>query len=213
MIKLDQIELHQGDFHLQQLCLDIPKGCYAVLMGKSGCGKTTLLEILAGLRPVQAGSIWLDHQEVTHLKPAARQLGYVPQDRALFPTMRVGEQLGFSLRLRPLSREEISKRVNEMARWLNLEHLMERLPQSLSGGEAQRVALGRALASRPGILCLDEPLSGLDQDLHDEACSLLESIHQETGMTILHVTHSRHEADRLANRLWVIDEGQVRPSA
>lgn len=209
MIKLDAIKLKQGEFALENLTLEIPGGAYAALMGKSGCGKTTVLEIICGLRPVLAGKVYLGDRDVTHLKPAERGIGYVPQDRALFPTMKVRHQLAFSLQLRRRPVEEVAERVDELAQWLEIDHILDRMPDKLSGGESQRVALGRALASKPQLLCLDEPLSALDETLHDDMCSLLSKIHQEAAITILHVTHSRREAERLADQLWRFQDGQV----
>ncbi|MDA0749103.1 MAG: ABC transporter ATP-binding protein [Verrucomicrobia bacterium] len=209
MIKLDAIKLKQGGFALENLTLEVPGGAYAALMGKSGCGKTTVLEIICGLRPVLAGKVYLGDRDVTHLKPAERGIGYVPQDRALFPTMKVRHQLAFSLQLRRRPVEEVAERVDELAQWLEIDHILDRMPDKLSGGESQRVALGRALASKPQLLCLDEPLSALDETLHDDMCSLLSKIHQEAAITILHVTHSRREAERLADQLWRFQDGQV----
>ena len=209
MIKLDAIKLKQGEFALENLTLEVPGGAYAALMGKSGCGKTTVLEIICGLRPVLAGKVYLGDRDVTHLKPAERGIGYVPQDRALFPTMKVRHQLAFSLQLRRRPVEEVAERVDELAQWLEIDHILDRMPDKLSGGESQRVALGRALASKPQLLCLDEPLSALDETLHDDMCSLLSKIHQEAAITILHVTHSRREAERLADQLWRFQDGQV----
>lgn len=209
MIKLDAIKLKQGEFALENLTLEVPGGAYAALMGKSGCGKTTVLEIICGLRPVLAGKVYLGDRDVTHLKPAERGIGYVPQDRALFPTMKVRHQLAFSLQLRRRPVEEVAERVDELAQWLEIDHILDRMPDKLSGGESQRVALGRALASQPQLLCLDEPLSALDETLHDDMCSLLSKIHQEAAITILHVTHSRREAERLADQLWRFQDGKV----
>ena len=210
MIKLEDINVSQGKFHLKELNLEIPKGTYAAMMGRSGCGKTTVMEIICGLRRIVSGRIFLGDREVTHMKPAERGVGYVPQDRALFTTMKVRFQLAFSLLLRHQPAGVIAQRVDELANWLEIEHLLDRMPEGLSGGEAQRVALGRALASRPHVLCLDEPLSALDEALHEEMCSLLKQIHQQTKITILHVTHSKSEAKKLANQFWHFETGRIR---
>jgi len=212
MIKLQKVSIKQGDFSIDDASLHVPAGCYAGLMGKSGCGKTSLLEAIAGLRPICSGTVTLNDHDVTHLKPASRHLGYVPQDRALFPNMRVGRQLAFSLEVQSMPQEGIDQRIRELSGLLSLENLLNRYPDGLSGGEAQRVALGRALANRPKILCLDEPLSALDEGLHEELCELLQSIHKELNMTILHVTHSRPEAERLAQKIWLFKDHQVQPA-
>ena len=199
MIEIRQLHLVQGDFELRDINLSLPSGVYGVLMGRSGCGKTSLLEAIAGLRPIRSGSIRLGANDVTALKPAERGVGYVPQDRALFPTQRIRDQLAFSLMIRKAPESQIHDRVNDLAKLLGLSELLDRFPQSLSGGEAQRVALGRALAFRPQVLLLDEPLNALDEELHEEMCDLLQTIHRETRVTVLHITHSPQEARRLSD--------------
>jgi len=209
MIALENIELRQGSFELSDLSLELASGEYGVLMGRSGCGKTTLLEAVCGLRNIAGGRVILGGRDVTQLPPAERGVGYVPQDRALFPTMLVREQLAFALVLRALSQVEIAERVDELAELLGITGLLDRTPDKLSGGEAQRVALGRALAHAPAVLCLDEPLAALDEELHGEMCRLLERVHRETGVTILHITHSPSEARRLAGCHFRLADGKV----
>jgi ABC-type sugar transport system ATPase subunit len=209
VIRFDSIALTQGSFHLSNLSFEVPTGAYAVLMGPTGCGKTTILELLCGLRTPMLGSIHLNDQDVTQLTPAARGVGYVPQDAALFPTLTVGEQIGFSLRVRRLPDPEVSARVAELGELLGIANLLARRPADLSGGERQRVALGRALAFRPSILCLDEPLAALDEDMHAEMCNLLQTVHSETGVTALHVTHSLQEAERLATHQLRFTSGSI----
>jgi len=209
MIALENIALRQGSFELRDIGLELAAGEYGVLMGGSGSGKTTLLEAICGLRKIASGRIILGERDVSQLPPAERGVGYVPQDRALFPTMLVREQLAFGLVLRALGQMQIDKRVNELAELLGITGLLDRMPDKLSGGEAQRVALGRALAHRPSVLCLDEPLAALDEELHGEMCRLLERVHRETGVTILHITHSPSEAKRLAGCHFRLADGQV----
>ena len=199
MIEINQLHLTQGDFTLRDFEFRLPEGAYGVLMGKSGCGKTSLLEAISGLRRIESGQIKLGGQDVTHLKPAERGVGYVPQDRALFPTLRVRDQLAFSLVIRRLPSSLIGERVDELAALLGIAPLLDRMPQGLSGGEAQRIALGRALASRPKVLLLDEPLNALDEDLHVEMCQLLQQVHRQTQVTVLHITHSQQEAKQLGD--------------
>ena len=210
MIRFDSIALIQGSFHLSNICLEVPKGAYAVLMGPTGCGKTTVLELLCGLRAPMLGSIHINDRDVTNFAPGARGVGYVPQDGALFPRLTVGEQVGFSLRVRRLPESEVISRVAELGEMLGIGHLLGRRSSELSGGERQRVALGRALAFRPNVLCLDEPLSALDESLHAEMCSLLETVHSETGVTAIHVTHSGGEAERLATHRLRFVSGSIR---
>lgn len=209
MIAVEHLKVRVGGFALEDVSFDVPTGQYAVLMGRTGAGKTTLLEALCGLKPVAGGTIRLNERDVTQLKPAERGIGYVPQDRALFQTMTVREHLAFALVIRKANQPAIQQRVAELSRLLGIEHLLERRPHGLSGGEAQRVALGRALSVRPGILCLDEPLNALDDDTRQEMYQLLREVQQSTGVTILHVTHNLDEAEQLADRILVLRDGKM----
>src|SRR5947209_15033162 len=173
-------------------------------MGPSGSGKTTLLETICGLRTPTSGRVLLGGQDVTDWPPAQRGLGYVPQDAALFPTLNVRQHLEFALRLRKWEEARIARRVTELASRLGLSSLLGRLPPGLSGGERQRVALGRALAFDPAVLLLDEPVSSLDEPARDEMIALLQELHRERGPTVLHVTHSRGEAERLGEQVIMI---------
>jgi ABC-type sugar transport system ATPase subunit len=210
MIHLDNLAVRAGAFSLAGLSLTVATGEYAVLMGKTGCGKTSLLEAICGLRQVSAGRIALLDRDVTQLRPAERGVGYVPQDLALFPTLTVADHLAFALVVRRWSAGEIQRRVDEMAELLGIAHLLNRYPQGLSGGEAQRVALGRALSFHPPILLLDEPLSALDESTRGDMVALLRSVQRLTGVTTLHVTHSLTEARRLADRLFLLDGNGIR---
>ena len=138
-----------------------------------------------------------------------RGIGFVPQDGALFPTMTVEDQIGFALHVRRRPRQEIIARVRELSQLLEIEHLLKRLPGHLSGGEAQRVALGRALAFRPHVLLLDEPLSALDPDTRQQMYQLLRRIRQQTLLTAIHVTHSQQEAETLADVILELKDGSV----
>ncbi len=209
MIAVDHLAVRAGGFVLRDVSFRVPPGAYAVLMGRTGSGKTTLLEALCGLRAVAAGTIHLDGADVTRWKPAARGIGYVPQDGALFPTMTVREHLAFPLAIRGRPRAETDARVAELADLLGIAPLLDRRPRGLSGGEVQRVALGRALSFRPRILCLDEPLSALDEATRGEMYGVLEAARRAEGVTTLHVTHNREDADRLATLRLRIEDGRV----
>jgi len=209
MISVKQLCVQVGKFSLNKISFEVPTGEYAVLMGKTGSGKTTLLESVCGLKTVKSGSIKFMGIDVTLKKPAERGIGYVPQDGALFKTMTVHDHLAFALRLRKWKPKPIEQRVQELSDLLSIDYLLERHPHGLSGGERQRVALGRALAYRPGILCMDEPLSALDEDSREGMCGLLKTVQAHTGVTILHVTHSKSEAIRLADRVLFLDDEQV----
>ncbi len=199
MIAVEKLALRQGDFSLNDLSFELPEGAYGVLVGRSGCGKTSLLEAVCGLRPISSGRIILGGQDVTDLKPGERGVGYVPQDGALFPHLSVARQLAFSLVLRKTEPAQIAKRVDELSERLGITHLLDRMPDSLSGGECQRVALGRALSLYPKYLCLDEPLSALDDETHEEIYGLLQQTVKGSDVTVLHVTHNKREVESLAD--------------
>ncbi|MFM8271795.1 MAG: ABC transporter ATP-binding protein [Gemmata sp.] len=209
MISIQNLSVRQGAFALSGVSLAVPRGQYAVLMGRSGSGKTTVLEAIAGLRKVRSGSITLAGSDVTALAPAARHVGYVPQGGVLFSTMTVRENIGFALRVRGDARAEVAARVGELAEQLEVAHLLDRGPQFLSGGERHRVALGRALASRPPVLLLDEPLASLDDDTRAHLVALLARLRDARDTTVLHVTHDRAEAERLGDLAFRIEAGAV----
>jgi molybdate/tungstate transport system ATP-binding protein len=210
MIQLENLCLRNGSFELNDLSATIASGSYGILMGRTGCGKTTILEAICGLQPhVKSGIIRLNDSDVTLLKPAERGIGYVPQDSALFETMSIFENVAFSLRLRKWIESDIKERVHELAKLMAITKLLDRRPFGLSGGEAKRVALARALAASPNVLCLDEPLSALDEETHGEICDLLGELHREIEVTILHITHSSAEAHRLGETFLRLEEGQL----
>jgi len=211
MIALDHLRVQAGGFRLDDVSFTIPDRAYAVLMGRTGSGKTTLLEAICGLRRVAAGRLLLDGRDATHWSPAQRGIGFVPQDGALFSHLTVREHLAFGPEVRGWDRDRIEARVRELAGWLHLAPLLDRKVHGLSGGEAQRVALGRALAAEPGILCLDEPLSALDDETREDVCAALEEVRRRTALTVLHITHNRREAERLADLVLRLENGQVRP--
>jgi molybdate/tungstate transport system ATP-binding protein len=209
MIAVDNITVKAGDFALRDVSFKLDAGEYGALMGRTGCGKTTLLEAIIGLKPVHLGTIRIGEADVTNERPAARGIGYVPQDGALFSTMSVREHLAFALEIRRQSKVEIKTRVDELAEWLGIGHLLARRPFGLSGGERQRVAMGRALSFHPKILLLDEPLSAVDEETRGEMYELLRRVQRETGVTVLHVTHNPDEARELADVVFVLRDGAI----
>jgi ABC-type sugar transport system ATPase subunit len=210
VIALEWVTVRSGGFSLRNVSFEIPTGGYGVLMGKTGSGKTTILEAICGLRGIDEGVVRLAGRDVTGLRPGDRGIGYVPQDRALFQTMSVRENLSFAPSILGWKEGEIEARVEELASLLRIAPLLGRVPVGLSGGEAQRVALGRALAARPKILLLDEPLSALDDETWEGMIDLLGEVRKATGVTTLHVTHRREEARRLADRVLILADGAVR---
>jgi ABC-type sugar transport system ATPase subunit len=209
MIELTKVAIRAGDFQLSDVTFRVETGQYAVLMGRTGRGKTTILESICGLRKVASGTIAVQGTDVTDWSPADREIGYVPQDLALFPTMSVADHLRFALHIRKASKSQIESRTSELADTLGITHLLNRRIDKLSGGESQRVALGRALSFRPSVLLLDEPLSALDESTRNEMQSLLQSIQETTGVTTLHVTHSESEASALADCRYEMIDGKV----
>lgn len=210
MIQLEQLTWQtSGRTILEQVSVSIPSGAYAMLMGPTGCGKTTLLEIICGLRQPSSGRVVLDGKDVTGLEPRERGIGYVPQDLALFPGLRVREQIGFAPRLRGVPQADVDAQVAQLASQFGISHLLDRLPDLLSGGEKQRVALARSLAARPRMLLLDEPLSALDEARRAEAVALLQGVQQAHALTVLHVTHSSSEAAALGTLHLRMAEGRL----
>ena len=209
MIELRSVSIAAGEFSLSDVSFTVAKGSYAVLMGRTGRGKTTILETICGLRRPLSGRVLIDEVDVTDWAPGDRQVGYVPQDLALFPTMNVKEHLAFALRLRKTSNAEIKARCAKIAGVLAIDHLMNRSIEGLSGGESQRVALGRALSFSPSVLLLDEPLSALDEETRGEIQDVLKTIKRETNVTTLHVTHNNLEAEALADVRLELENGKV----
>ncbi len=209
MIEFQKATVQAGEFVLKNVSIRIEQGEYGVLMGPTGCGKTTLLEAAVGLRAVASGRVLAGGVDVTRLKPSARQIGYVPQDGALFSAMTVAEHLAFPLRIRRMKRAEIQRRVDDLADLLGISGLLDRRPRGLSGGERQRTALGRALSFRPKALLLDEPLSALDEETRERMYNVLKRVQKVEQAAVLHVTHSSSEAAALADRVFHLKNGKA----
>jgi ABC-type sugar transport system ATPase subunit len=209
VIAVEGLSIRQGAFALDGVSFAVPAGAYAVLMGPTGSGKTTVLETIAGLRRPTAGRVLLAGRDVTHLPPAARDVGYVPQDAVPFKTMTVWENIAFALRVRKVAAKQTDARVRELAERLGVAHLLDRRAVGLSGGEMQRVALGRALAFRPAVVLLDEPLNAVDEATRDRLTNLLRDVRKEGNLTVLHVTHSRDEAESLGDVVLRFENGRV----
>lgn len=187
----------------------VADGELLVLVGPSGCGKSTLLRLIAGLETVTAGSILIGNRDVTQLEPRDRDIAMVFQSYALYPHMTVAENLGFGLKLRGHSADEVARRVEEAATALELTTLFDRLPRQLSGGQRQRVALGRALVRHPQVFLLDEPLSNLDAKLRTTMRTEIARLHRSLKTTMIYVTHDQVEAMTLGQRIVVMNEGVI----
>jgi ABC-type sugar transport system ATPase subunit len=209
MIELKNVSIQAGNFQLKNVSFKIDTGKYAVFMGRTGRGKTTILESICGLRRITSGKILVHGVDVSDWMPGDRGIGYVPQDLALFPNLTVDEHLSFALKLRKQPANKIQKRVTSLAGQLGITHLLKRSINDLSGGEKQRVALGRAISFEPNALLLDEPFSALDEQTRQEMHQLVKQITSESGVTTLHVTHSEEEAAALADRRYSLEDGVV----
>ncbi|MDC7240370.1 MAG: ABC transporter ATP-binding protein [Spirochaetales bacterium] len=194
---------------LKDINLDVYEGETVVLLGSSGCGKTTLLKAVAGLVTVQSGTIRLDRDQIENLPPQERRATMIFQNYALFPHMTVKENLEYGLKIRHHSRDTIRQKREEVVRILRLEGLEERPVARLSGGQQQRVAIGRALIVEPSVLLFDEPLSNLDENLRKSMRGEIKRILRELGSTSLYVTHDQNEAISMADRVVVMSGGRI----
>jgi sn-glycerol 3-phosphate transport system ATP-binding protein len=188
---------------------EIAKGEFIVIVGPSGCGKSTLLRMVAGLEEISGGEISIGDRVVNNLEPAERDIAMVFQNYALYPHMSVFDNMAYGLKIRRLPQAEIKARVDKAAGILELAHLLERKPRQLSGGQRQRVAMGRAIVRQPQVFLFDEPLSNLDAKLRAQTRLEIQKLHRELGITSLFVTHDQVEAMTLAQRMIVMNAGQM----
>jgi|WetSurSiteA1Bulk_404760.scaffolds.fasta_scaffold18496_2 ABC-type Fe3+/spermidine/putrescine transport system ATPase subunit len=208
MLSLRNICKKLGNFALTDINIDIQVGEYFVLLGRSGSGKTQLLELIAGLSIPDSGEVWINNQNATFRKIQDRQVGLVFQDYAIFPNMTVYGNIAYPLHCQKLKRKEIHEKVVRIAGEMNIPDLLDRFSDNLSGGELQRVALARTLVNHPKILLLDEPMASIDASLKEDIKRILRRLNRN-GLTIIHVTHDFREAISLANRVGVIHNGSV----
>jgi multiple sugar transport system ATP-binding protein len=208
-----QIELRsiQKFFGLQQVIRDlnltIKDNEFIVLLGPSGCGKTTTLRAIAGLEEIDSGDILIDGKPVQHMKASDRDIAFVFQLFALYPHMTAYENMAFPLRATRKSKAQVDSEVRAVARTLQIAHLLDKRPSALSGGDMQRVAIGRALVRRPKALLMDEPIGALDAKLREEMRAEIKRLHMKQGSTTIYVTHDQVEAMSLADRIVVMHEG------
>ena len=194
---------------VDDLSLAIDDGEFVVLLGPSGCGKTTTLRMLAGLESVTSGDIYIDDERINDVQTQHRDLAMVFQSYALYPHMTIADNIGYPLRVRKLDRDERTRRVNDVARLLEIGPLLDRKPRQLSGGERQRVALARAIVREPRAYLMDEPLSNLDARLRVQMRGELKRLQHQLGTTTIYVTHDQAEAMTLATRVAVMKRGRL----
>ena len=207
MLELRDLQLTRGSFSLKGVSLQVREREYFVLVGPTGCGKTMLLETIAGLEMPVAGQVIIGGEDVTPLGPELRRLGYVPQDYALFPHWTVEGNILSGCLVQGVAKAEAQQRAEEMADLLRIRHLLPRRIRGLSGGERQRVALARALVTHPRLLLMDEPLAALDPSTKSRLWRELKALHRELGLTTIHVTHDFGEAHALADTTGLLHNG------
>ena len=201
---------YNGQVAIPDLDLDIREGEFFTLLGPSGCGKTTLLRMIAGFNSIEAGTIAFDGVVINDKPPAARNIGMVFQNYALFPQMTAARNVAFGLQTRNVSKDESARRVDAALESVHMVHLKDRLPGAMSGGQQQRVALARALVIKPALLLMDEPLSNLDAKLRVEMRHTIREAQREAGITTVYVTHDQEEAMAVSDRIAVMDKGVIR---
>ena len=209
-VKLENITKRFGDLTaLDDITLDIRDEEFFVLLGQTGAGKTTTLRCIAGLDRPEEGRIYLDGVSVNDKTPAERDVAFVFQSHILYPHLSVYENMAFPLHPRKLSSEEIDRRVRDIAQMLHIEHLLMRTPNQLSGGETQRVGLGRAMVRRPQVFLMDEPISNLDAKLRTEMRAEIRWRQRDLGTTTFYVTHDQVEAMSMADRIAILEAGRI----
>ncbi len=211
MIELKDIVVKFGDFEaLHNINVDVKEGEFFTFLGPSGCGKTTTLRTITGFIEPVSGTVSVNGEDITHVPIEKRNIGIVFQSYALFPTMTVYQNIAFGLKIQKLKKQEIDRRVRDIARKVDLsDEQLEKAVSQLSGGQQQRVAIARALVTGPGIICMDEPLSNLDAKLRVGLRNELKRMQREFGITTIYVTHDQEEALTLSDRIAVFNKGYI----
>lgn len=194
---------------VNDVSLDIQEGEFLTILGPSGCGKTTTLRMIAGFEKCTSGNVFIDNEDVSSKAPYERKVNTVFQSYALFPHMNVFDNIAFGLALKKVSKSEITEKVNQMLKIVQLEGMEKRMPDQLSGGQKQRVAIARAIINNPKVLLLDEPLGALDQKLRKQMQVELKHLQQQLGITFVFVTHDQEEALTMSNRICVMNNGKI----
>ena len=213
-VKLENITKRYEDVTaVDDMNLEVEHGEFLTLVGPSGCGKSTTMETIAGLTLPTEGSVYIGDREVTDLPPKDRGISMVFQNIALFPHMDVYDNISFGLRLRKYDQEEVDRRVEEAADIVQLEGMMDRMPQEMSGGQRQRVAIARAIVREPDVFLMDEPLANLDAELRVHMRTQLQRLHRKLDTTIIYVTHDQAQAMTMSDRIAVINAGKLQQVA
>jgi molybdate/tungstate transport system ATP-binding protein len=209
MIKIKNLYKDWKEFSLKNINLGINRGEYFVVLGPTGAGKTLLLEMIAGFHSPDEGEIWIGEENLTDSPPEEKNIGFIYQDYSLFPHLNVKGNIEFGLKLKNIPKDEIEEKTNKIMEFLGISHLSHRYPNTLSGGEQQKVAIARALVINPKVLLLDEPLSALDPRTQDKLRDELKNLNEKLGLTMIHVTHNRIEAVALGDRIGVLMDGKL----
>ena len=211
MIKIENLrkEFEKGTIALDNINMEIHEGEFIALLGPSGCGKSTTLNCMAGLLDPTSGNVIFGGEDVTNKAPKDRNIGMCFQSYALYPHMKVIDNIAFPLKQKGISKEERHKKATDLAKKLQIEHLLERKPTQLSGGQQQRVAMCRALVKEPKVLLLDEPMSNLDARLKIEIREVIKKLQHELKVTSVIVTHDQEEAMAIADRIAILDNGRI----
>lgn len=214
-LKLQNIHMkYQNELIINDLNLNVERGELLILLGSSGCGKTTLLKIIAGLIHPEQGLIMIEDQDITNFSPQKREIGYVPQSQVLFPHLSIKENIAFGLRARNKEnlKDEFEQKIQEVAKLAQIEEILSRFPSEISGGQKQRVALARAIVINPRLLLLDEPLSSIDASGRESLALMIKRIQRETKTTTIYVTHNQQEARLIADKVAIMYDGIIQQS-
>lgn len=213
-VRLDGITKRYADvIAVEEMTLDIPDGEFVTFVGPSGCGKSTTMEIIAGLTTPSEGTVYIGDRDVTKLPPKDRNVSMVFQNIALFPHMNVYDNISFGLRLRKQSKDVIDEKVHRAAETVQIEEMLDRMPDAMSGGQRQRVAIARAIVRDPDVFLMDEPLANLDAKLRVHMRTEIQRLHKQLETTIIYVTHDQAEAMTMSDRIAVMNDGRLQQIA